>query len=299
MGDYEPEKLYEYINDYKQLHGGVDYQASSDLRHSEAKKSKTPTLDKLWEAFCQYKAPLIKQTTFNTVFSITGSHINKLGTKNLEDVDAIFNELLQQTKSASALYRTLSYISNCCDWAVSRDKIPKNPFKLILEALKQPQTDADPDPFTEEGMHRVIEAYKKHPRYRHYASFIKFIGRMSGCRFGEAVALKRKHIHLEEGYIEFCETITYTSKGFVHQEGTKTEPSRKFPITARLRQFLDEQNLADLNPEDYVFPDSDGRHIRYYRFHYSWYGQKKYRTLEDGTKKTYLVKGIVSQLQPS
>ncbi|WP_068818835.1 tyrosine recombinase XerC [Phormidesmis priestleyi] len=292
--NYEPEKLNEYIDEYKCLYMGSDCQSPSSKR-PKAVKSKTPTLDQLWEMFCQYKVPLVKQTTFNIVFSTVGNHISKLKTKNLEEADTIIAELRRQIKSDSAMYRTLRYISSCCDWAVSRDKILKNPFKLTLDDLREPQTDADPDPFTGEGLCRVIEAYKKHPRYRHYAPFIQF-RRATGCRIGEGIGLKWKHVHMEEGYIEFCETLTWTSKGVVHQEGTKTEPSRRFPIKANLHQLLEEHKPANVNPEDYVFLDSNGGHIKYKRFLYSWYGEKRKRTLKDGTKKTYFCKGIVSQL---
>jgi integrase len=293
--NYDPEKLNEYIDEYKCLYIGSDCQSSSSPKRSEAVKSKTPALNQLWGMFCQYKVTLIKQTTFNVVFSTVGNHISRLKTKNLEEADTIVAELRRQIKSDSALYRTLRYISSCCDWAVGRDKILKNPFKLTLEDLKEPHTDADPDPFTWEGIGRVIEAYKKHPRYCHYATFIQF-RRDTGCRFAEGVGLKWKHVHWEEGYIEFCETTTSTGKGFVHREGTKTEASRRFPIKAGLRQLLEEQKPADANPEDYVFSESDGGHIRYGRFHYSWYGEKRNGTLKDGTKKTYFLKGIVSQL---
>ncbi|MBD3886612.1 hypothetical protein IFO70_33625 [Phormidium tenue FACHB-886] len=283
--NYEPEKLNEYIDEYKCLYMGSDYQSPSSKR-PKAVKSKTPTLDQLWEMFCQYKAALVLQTTFDIIFSTVGNHISRLKTKNLEEADTIVAELRRQTKSYSAMYRTLRYISNCCDWADSRDKILKNPFKLTLDALKPPQTDADPDPFTWEGLCRVIEAYKKDLRSRHYAPFLEF-RRDTGCRFAEGVAFKWKHVHWEEGYIEFCETLTFTGKGFVHREGTKTEPSRRFPLKAGLRQLLEKHKPANVNPEDYVFLDSDGGHISYSRFHYSWYGAKK---------KTSFKKGIVSQL---
>jgi len=285
-GNYNPEDIDNYLQEYKRLYVRPELQLPP--KRSKTVKA-TTSLDGLWTMFCAYKQNLVKQTTFNGIFSTVTLHISKLETKDLGKADDIVAELRQQIKSASALYRTLSYLSNCCDWAASRDKTPKNPFKLILKDLKPPQTDCDPDPFTREGMNRVINAYSEEPKYYYYVPFIKFRFK-TGCRFGEGVALKWKNVHLQEGYIDFCETITYTPKGYVHQKGTKTKLSRKFPINSSLQQLLEKQKSDNVGLEDYVFREPSGGFVKYPNFYTHWYGRKSGKT-----EKTFH-KGIVTQL---
>jgi integrase len=50
-----------------------------------------------------------------------------------------------------------------------------------------------PKPFTEAEIKSIVEAFKANRYYRHYVNFVEFrFG--SGCRTGEIVGLRWKHI---------------------------------------------------------------------------------------------------------
>jgi integrase len=273
IGNYEPEKLHEYI-----------------LGKSE-KIAKTPSsipakvlsLDELWSLYVAHKSKNWAQTSIGAVIMTVGSHINKLTTKKLSDALKIESELSHL--SCSTQYRVLTYISACCNWAVHSQLISHNPFWAIVNGLKPPNSDYDPDPFTREEMERIIKAYEEHPRYSYLAPLVIFLF-LTGCRTGEGVALRWKNV--TEKYIYFRESLSLVRGKHICKEGTKTEAERVFPrINPRLNQLLEQLKPEKVNPDDFVFQTPRGGHISRKIFSYSWYG---------GKKNKYFYQGIVSKL---
>lgn len=78
-----------------------------------------------------------------------------------------------------------------------------------------------------------------------------------GLRFGEAAALRRKHI-LDRELVVASSASTVTKLGVI-ESTTKTHKSRHVPIPEPVWQALKDQ-LPD-NPDDLVFP-RNGRHLR-------------------------------------
>lgn len=271
--DYDPEKIEEYI------FGKPEKTAKTP----QSTSTKEPSLDELWSRYVSQKSKNWSQTYIQNHIRTVGSHINKLTTKRLSDAEQIESDLSHL--SPSARYRVLSFISACCNWAVHSKIILDNPFWGIVDGLKAPNSDHDPDPFTRKEMERVIEAYRIHPRYSYLADFVEFL-RLTGCRTGEGIALRWKNV--TDNYIYFCESISLARGKYIHREGTKTVASRKFPRTnLRLNQLLEQLKPETVNPDNFVFQDPRGGHIKYGNFYSSWYGKywrKKFS------------KGIVSKL---
>jgi len=273
MGDYDPEKLDQYI------FGKPEKTAKTP----QPTPTKEPSLDELWCRYVDQKRKTWAQTTLQTYIRTIGSHINKLTTKRLSDASQIESELSHL--SYSVRYKTLTYISDCCDWAVRSKIILDNPFLEILDDLKPPKSEHNPDPFTRKEMERIIEAYKNHPRYRYLAPLVEFLF-FTGCRTGEAIALRWKNI--TDNYIYFCESISFVRGNHIHREGTKTKASRGFPRKdPMLNRLLKQLKPERVNPDDFVFQDPNGGHIKYYKLYHSWYGWNN---------KRKHFKGIVSKL---
>lgn len=131
----------------------------------------------------------------------------------------------------------------------------------------------------------IIEAFENNRYYNHYANFVHFLF-MTGCRTGEAIALKWKHINPQMTQITFCESF---SSHFRIRKGTKTHKSRKFPINAQLKALLQSIKSKNFSPEDLVFPSPTGKEIDGHNFlNRAWKGYKN----RHGTQ----IDGIVTQL---
>ncbi len=190
--------------------------------------------------------------------------------------------------SYPAKYRTLTWISACCKWAVQSQLISHNPFWVIVDRLKPPNTDTDPDPFTWEEMKRILEAYETHPRSSYFAPFVSFLF-LTGCRTGEAVALRWKNV--TEKSIIFCENIVLARGKHIYLNSTKTGKNREFPRNenSALDKLLKQLKSETVNPDDFVFQQPGGGHISRHLFYYSWYGRKF-------KKRGRLYQGIVYEL---
>ncbi|MGA9382017.1 MAG: DUF3596 domain-containing protein, partial [Phormidium sp.] len=152
-------------------------------------------LDELWERFTDYKAQLIEQTTIKTNYKRIKNTIEFFPSKNIEDAVAISDWLLTN-KSAYTTKVILSHLSGCCDWGVQNQLIDSNPFQDMASKIKTNNTKQpeDIDPFSAIERDAIIETFQNDPYYSHYTNFLQFLF-MTGCRTGEAIALRWKDIN--------------------------------------------------------------------------------------------------------
>lgn len=239
----------------------------------------------LWCKYAAYMKPQLAVTTYEKDYQRKyKNHIKALPTVDLEKSVEIRDYLLANL-SLNAAKRVLTYISACCSWAMKSKLIVANPFDGMGESIKKPKKDTDSiNPFTATERDVIIQAFKDHPHYKHYASFVEFLFK-TGARTGEVVALKWKHITKDCSTITFAESYNSSLKV---TKGTKTGKVRKFPCNDSLRKFLLEIRPTGYEPEQYVFTSPTGLPISNTRFsNQCWKGCKS-------GKKTY--KGIVTEL---
>ncbi|WP_088890001.1 site-specific integrase [Leptolyngbya ohadii] len=261
-----------------------------------------PSLDILWEEFFEFKKANSDSYSFEGIYITVSNHLSKLTTRDINEAEKISIELRERTKSYSARYFVLSYLSACCKRAVINRRIKSNPFVPIMQELKAPNSDSDPDPFSSIEKERVIQAYRKHPKYHRYANLAEFLFE-AGCRPGMAFGLRWKHVNFKENYITFCESVSRVRGGDIVTQGTKNRKHEKkgyeLPMeNPRVREILEEEAArqgVNRNSEGYVFQEPNGERIRPHNYSYSWRGQKRKSQLKSGEKQ-YNFKGIVNKL---
>jgi hypothetical protein len=85
--------------------------------------------------------------------------------------------------------------------------------------------------------------------------------------------------------ITFCETITSINGQYIDSKGTKTVSTRTFPISPYLKEILEQIRPTQVNPDDFVFAEPNGKHFDTNKFYRAWH--------TSGASKT---PGIVSHL---
>jgi integrase len=231
---------------------------------------------------------VIEATTIKTTYKRTKNLIPLFPSQNLKDAVAIRDWLLDNKSLYTAKY-VLTHLSGCCEWAVESNLIASNPFTKMAQHIKESRTQEtdgeDIDPFTAQERDAIIEAFENNRYYKHYTNFVRFLF-MTGCRTGEAIALKWKHINPEMTQITFSESF---SSHFSLRKDTKNHKSRKFPINAQLKALLESIKPKTGNTEDLVFPSPTGREIDGHNFlNRAWKGYNN----RHGNQ----VDGIVTQL---
>lgn len=192
------------------------------------------SLPELWSLYCEYRKSQVAVTTFKMSYLVRyTNHISRLPSHKLEDALTIRDYIVSKL-SPDVAKLLLTQLNACCKWSVRSKLIPVNPFSNMALELKLPKRCRDIHPFSVDERDAIIAAYAAHPVHKHYLNFVRFLF-LTGCRLGEAVALRWEHISSDYSYIIFSET--YNSQYKVRKD-TKTHTSRRFPCNAVLRELL-------------------------------------------------------------
>lgn len=218
---------------------------------------KVLTMPELWGKYVAFKSAFVRNNTIYKDYTLYERALNECPFKEINQAVQIRDWLLANRK-ASAVKRYLTNYAACCKWAISSELITENPFRDLIETVKQPkQSKSEIDPFTKEERDKIIQAFRDNKYYSHYANLIEFLF-LTGCRTGEALALQFKHLQpkaiLFEQNIEACNT----HGGKEITKGLKTQPERTFPVNTQLGRLLERIKERDYVEEDLVFPAPNG-----------------------------------------
>jgi integrase len=122
--------------------------------------------------------------------------------------------------------------------------------------------------FSLDEMNAIIEAYEISPTVSHWADFVKFLF-YTGCRPGEAAALRWKHVSADCKFIKFSQSYDCGTR---ITKNTKTGTIRTFPCHSKLQALLLKIRPDDIEPESLVFLAKKGSQISWSTFHKTWKG---------------------------
>lgn len=165
--------------------------------------------------------------------------------------------ILPNTKcpmSANTLKERVTLVSACWAWAIEENLLDKNPWKKICKGIKPGKTPP-PNPFTVEEIKAIIAGFRADRYYSFYADYVEFMFG-TGCRPGEAIALRWKHVNEE------CSSVWI---GEAYYRGilktTKTGASGHVPLSKSLQQLLQRRKAVGVSPDDLVFPRPSGGYL--------------------------------------
>lgn len=169
--------------------------------------------------------------------------------------------------SASASNRTIkAYLFDlraAWDWAKDKYHLAEpNPWSGQIDRIKI-QLPKHDDPLTIAEFRAIIAAFNAHTAYSFYAEFVIFLSH-SACRFGEAAALRWKHLGTGYSTAWIGESI---SRGHLNKKGTKTGKFRTIEILPSVRSMLVARyERVKPQPDDLVFPAPKGGSMNDHRF---------------------------------
>jgi integrase len=247
------------------------------------------TLLELWLKYSSYRKSSLSETTYQRDYLGRYKRIlEKCNSNNPLDI----HKYLTENCGVSTAQRMLANLERAVDWGLKSEGIippydgHKNPFVGMARELQS--TNKKPKPkqgllveedwslplfrkckaFTVEERDIILQAWHDSP-HNYYYSFLLFKF-MTGCRTGEAIALRWKHILFDSGQIHFCETFNHSLK---ITKCTKTGKSRFFPLfDPKLIDLLLSLKSSSTQPNDLVFPSPTGKHISCTEFDMMWGG---------------------------
>ena len=180
--------------------------------------------------------------------------------ESISDVQAEeFAAHLRKQVSTRTAKDYLILVQACWKWAGVKYGINLNPWSGVLSRVK-PTPKQKVKPFTVKEVQAVLAAFATDCYYHPYADFVSFLFG-TGCRFGEAAALKWKHIADDCSTVWIGESV---SRGV--RKTTKTGKDRIVTLTPKIMTLLQEQKPINCDPESLVFPAPSGKPINDHTF---------------------------------
>jgi integrase len=172
------------------------------------------------------------------------------------DVEGFVSYLKKRKCSNGTIKHYLILARACWEWSETKQllEFTLNPWDDPVKSLKvAPKQKVKP--FTREEVAAIIAGFQGDEYYSHYTDFVKFLFG-TGCRFGEAVGLRWRHISDDCTTIWIGESI---SRGV--EKTTKTGKDRTIILTPKVTAMLQARRLPDCKPDDLVFTARNGELI--------------------------------------
>jgi len=213
----------------------------------------------LFKKFIQHKAKTVTSATLDKYRGLLnyleeffkGCSVTEVSMAEAEKFTRWYDS---QNLSKVVIRERLGLLNACWQWAIEQALVEANPWIDMPARIKVPPKQM-PKPFTEAEIKSIVEAFKADRYYHHYVNFVEFrFG--SGCRTGEIVGLRWKHIS------EDCSTI-WIGEALVKgkQKATKTNRARYITLTPKLQSMLQGLRQNSSDPEELVFKGPKGAPI--------------------------------------
>ncbi|WP_293356293.1 MULTISPECIES: site-specific integrase [unclassified Microcoleus] len=194
--------------------------------------------------------------------------------------------------------RILLALNECCDLAIERGETKINPFKGLLcdykpdardkykpsvtasgdvlswwkvqDSALQDKLDSDKRAFTKVERDIIVKAFYESDKSgaQQIAPLIEFLF-LTGCRPGEAFALRWGDIKTESGIIWFSKALGRRTK---EAQVTKNKTIRMFKLYPPLIELLNTIKPTIVDPSDLVFKQSNGKGYYTELVHAQWNG---------------------------
>lgn len=228
----------------------------------EHQRTDTLSVKELFEKFIAYKRKTsIYKRTLDKYIGLLG-HIEKFF--KLKSAVAItpeeaeaFREYLLTTLEPITVSERIGLLKTCYQWANQRRLIAGNPWEGVKVRVPVKRRA---EPFTQEEMRRIIEAFRSHPTYSYYGDYVEF-ALCTGMRPGELIGLCWKYVSDDFRSIWIGEVL---SRGL--RKETKTNEARELPLNKRLSSLLAARHNPNVKPDDLVFATPQGNAIDDHNF---------------------------------
>jgi integrase len=214
----------------------------------------------VFEKYIAYKAKTLRKRSLEK-YTFTLSHLRQFfrGGVATEGKCEAFKDWLSNRMELITLKQRISFLKAAWVWAAEKKLVSENPWVEPLRQVKVPPKQR-PKPFTAEERQRIVAAFRGDRHFAYYADFVEFL-LGSGCRPGEACALRWKHLTDDFAVVWIGEAYSRGELG-----STKTNEQRYLRLTARLQHLLKSRRSPDAKPDDLVFPAAKGGYIDDHNF---------------------------------
>ena len=211
------------------------------------------TLNEVVDCYIDKRADYIKESTLNTMYHEYYDCRNTIGRTKINNLtkSEIVYYFMGKVKSKknpqgyaiSTIKRKVSVINGALKMALGDRIIKYNPAEGVIKEImeKSNYKKKKISGLNEDQRQRLVEYMKNNTRYAKDKQLILFL-LGTGCRIGEALALRWNDIDFETGQISINHAVTYVSENnhrIAHIKEPKTEAgNRCIPMMEDVREIL-------------------------------------------------------------
>lgn len=204
----------------------------------------------LFERYTDWKAKRLESSTLEKYRGLLTWLREHFGDRPATEADTepFINWLLENLE-AITVHDRLSILKACWNWGVEQEMVKGNPWSELTVRKMPTQKEKA---FTRDEVERIIQGFENSRYYRRYLDFVRFKFN-TGCRTGEAVALKWKHFNADCSAVWIGESFT---KGKL--KPPKNGKSRQVRLGRVVSVMLRSRMTDSTEGDDLMFPAPRG-----------------------------------------
>lgn len=241
------------------LSGNFDPTLTKYKPSSAAPTQKQTILAELFTKFVAFKAKAIDKRTLEKYTTLEAQIADCYGSVSDPDPEALLEYLEKQGNCKSLIKTKMQMLSACYKWGIEQDLVSGNPWEKLPGYIRVPPTKA-PKPFTADEVSRILQGFASSPYYQYLYDYVFFLFG-TGCRTGEAVGLRWKHLSQDCTSVEIVETISRKVG-----KPPKTNQARQFRLSAEVTKMLLQRRGENHDQEALVFSSLNGAPIDDHNF---------------------------------
>lgn len=206
------------------------------------------TYRELYEAWIEVYKNTVEESTLNKTLKYFEHHIlPAIGDYRIEQLNVdICQKFVNKLHEKLAKARTIkAYASKVLDYAVKRDLIASNPFKLVempkKRAHKSTIKKVERNFYTKEELNKLLSIMKEETNRKAYVAI--HILAFTGMRKGELLALTWEDIDFDKKEITINKAIARGLENTMYEKSTKTGVSRTISLDDETINLLKEWQI--------------------------------------------------------
>lgn len=270
-----------------------------ELSVVEPIKQKQMSLLELYDLYCESRKGSVAETTLELKLKRRYRRAITNAIDNTKGGALAIRNYLVENHNAKDAKECLRHLDKAYQLGFEHKVVDDNPFKDMANKIKlsskkginQDDNDGSDDTraFSIDEMNAIISAFETSKNRQYYAPIIKFLF-WTGCRTGEAIALKWRDIKWDNEIIAIRRTYNEQLNLF---KPTKTGIVRFFPMPKDSQLWSLLKSLPERNSDDVVFPSKAGVTLNFDVLARMWRGDSLNR--QPGIIPELIAEGKVKQ----
>lgn len=175
-----------------------------------------------------------------------------------EDIKSFYHWLSCKKLASDTFNRKLDAFESAWEWLLESGQVSDNPWRNLPRRKNGKIGGAKP--FSKIEINKIVKGFEAHKTYNHYSVFVRFLFG-TGCRIGEAIAIRWQDINFDSGKITIAEQVTSGKR-----KAAKSGSCREFYLSSSLKILLANFRPGNCDEKNLIFTTLTGKQMDAHNF---------------------------------